>query len=237
MSILVDLADRGTIRILDLTFVEKRDDGSVVSLRLADLDGDGEIDLAVCPRGCPPDSSVTTISSRSVLCSNPALLGGHSDLRERAGGAVRGRCAAARRSWRAGASRSTSWRRCSAEPVDHRRWRQMKRQGHDGTTRGVARTAAVAGTATAVSNRVSRRQSSRWASRSSSKPLPAGGPLSHEQQSRRRRAMTLTKSSTGWCSAAQNIGRPDRGRVSDTEGNDSHWLTRVDRLQPSGGTR
>jgi hypothetical protein len=32
-----------------------------------------------------------------------------------------------------------------------------------GLLRGVARTAAVAGTATAVSNRVSRRQASRWA--------------------------------------------------------------------------
>jgi hypothetical protein len=32
-----------------------------------------------------------------------------------------------------------------------------------GLLRGVARTAAVAGTATAVSNRVSRRQESRWA--------------------------------------------------------------------------
>ena len=32
-----------------------------------------------------------------------------------------------------------------------------------GLIRGVARTAAVAGTATAVSNRVSRRQASRWA--------------------------------------------------------------------------
>ena len=32
-----------------------------------------------------------------------------------------------------------------------------------GLLRGVARTAAVAGTATAVSNRVSRRQSTRWA--------------------------------------------------------------------------
>jgi hypothetical protein len=32
-----------------------------------------------------------------------------------------------------------------------------------GLLRGVVRTAAVAGTATAVSNRVSRRQSSRWA--------------------------------------------------------------------------
>ncbi len=33
-----------------------------------------------------------------------------------------------------------------------------------GLIRGVARTAVVAGTATAVSNRVSRRQSNRWAS-------------------------------------------------------------------------
>jgi hypothetical protein len=32
-----------------------------------------------------------------------------------------------------------------------------------GLLRGVARTAAIAGTATAVSNRVSRRQASRWA--------------------------------------------------------------------------
>jgi hypothetical protein len=32
-----------------------------------------------------------------------------------------------------------------------------------GLTRGVARTAAIAGTATAVSNRVSRRQANKWA--------------------------------------------------------------------------
>jgi len=34
-----------------------------------------------------------------------------------------------------------------------------------GLLRGIARTAVVAGTATAVSNRVSRRQATRWASR------------------------------------------------------------------------
>ena len=37
-----------------------------------------------------------------------------------------------------------------------------------GLLRGVAKTAVVAGTATAVSNRVSRRQANRWAARSSS---------------------------------------------------------------------
>jgi hypothetical protein len=39
-----------------------------------------------------------------------------------------------------------------------------------GLLRGVARTAVVAGTATAVSNRVSRRQANRW---SSQQPQPA----------------------------------------------------------------
>lgn len=47
-----------------------------------------------------------------------------------------------------------------------------------GLIRGVARTAAIAGTATAVSNRVSRRQGERWASQEQQQayaPPPAGG--------------------------------------------------------------
>ena len=51
-----------------------------------------------------------------------------------------------------------------------------------GLLRGVARTAVVAGTATAVSNRVSRRQANRWAGQQASSepqyaepaPAPAG---------------------------------------------------------------
>lgn len=41
-----------------------------------------------------------------------------------------------------------------------------------GLIRGVARTAAVAGTATAVSNRVSRRQANRWAHQAPAQPPP-----------------------------------------------------------------
>jgi hypothetical protein len=44
---LVDLVDRGLIRILDLTFVTRNEDGSIVGMELTDLDGDGSIDLAV----------------------------------------------------------------------------------------------------------------------------------------------------------------------------------------------
>ena len=56
-----------------------------------------------------------------------------------------------------------------------------------GLLRGVARTAVVAGTATAVSNRVSRRQANRWSSQEEQQyaqqqqyaqpaPAPAAGP-------------------------------------------------------------
>jgi Family of unknown function (DUF6325) len=37
---LVDLVDRGLIRILDLTFIAKADDGSVAGVEIADLGGD-----------------------------------------------------------------------------------------------------------------------------------------------------------------------------------------------------
>lgn len=42
-----------------------------------------------------------------------------------------------------------------------------------GLLRGVARTAVVAGTATAVSNRVSRRQAGRWAAEEQQQEVPA----------------------------------------------------------------
>ncbi|WP_405450145.1 DUF6325 family protein [Streptomyces erythrochromogenes] len=44
--LLVDLVDRGIIRILDLVFVRKDADGSVVALELKDAGG-GEMDLSV----------------------------------------------------------------------------------------------------------------------------------------------------------------------------------------------
>ncbi len=47
LPILVDLVDQGVIRILDLVFVAKGQDGSLGILGMADLDQDGTIDLAV----------------------------------------------------------------------------------------------------------------------------------------------------------------------------------------------
>jgi uncharacterized protein DUF6325 len=45
--ILVDLADRGVIRILDLRFVTREADGSARAAELRDIDHDGKFDLAV----------------------------------------------------------------------------------------------------------------------------------------------------------------------------------------------
>ena len=44
---LLDLVDRGLIKILDLVVVVKSADGELTVLELADVDGDGELDLAV----------------------------------------------------------------------------------------------------------------------------------------------------------------------------------------------
>ena len=47
LPLLVDLVDRGIIRLIDLAFFTKADDGSVAMVEIADFDGDGQLDLAV----------------------------------------------------------------------------------------------------------------------------------------------------------------------------------------------
>ena len=47
LAALLDLTERGIIRILDLVVAKVDADGSFAAVALADLDGDGELDLAV----------------------------------------------------------------------------------------------------------------------------------------------------------------------------------------------
>jgi len=47
LPIIIDLVDRDIIRVLDLVFVRKDEDGSVAAVTVADLDGDGTFDLAI----------------------------------------------------------------------------------------------------------------------------------------------------------------------------------------------
>jgi len=47
LAALVDLVDRGIVRILDLRVVKREEDGTFSAVTLADLDGDGSLDLAI----------------------------------------------------------------------------------------------------------------------------------------------------------------------------------------------
>jgi hypothetical protein len=44
---LLDLVDRGIVRVLDLLFVTRADDGTVRVIDVSDIDGDGTLDFAV----------------------------------------------------------------------------------------------------------------------------------------------------------------------------------------------
>jgi len=47
LDVLVDLVDRGIVRVLDLLFVARDEDGSTRMIELQDIDNDGELDIAV----------------------------------------------------------------------------------------------------------------------------------------------------------------------------------------------
>ena len=178
LPILVDLVDRGIIRILDLALIRKELDGSVVRLNLADLEQEEKADLAVFEGASSGLLEIRTTSTRPRRSSRRAARPACSSTRTAGRPRSRWRCGAAAGSWwPAGASRcrrcsrrSTPPRRPSPRPrrdrapsTEHRAPRNKEQQQMPGLIRGVARTAVVAGTATAVSNRVSRRQAGRWA--------------------------------------------------------------------------
>jgi len=45
LGMLVDLSQRGLIRVIDLAFVKKEEDGSIVGLAITDIDANGSLDL------------------------------------------------------------------------------------------------------------------------------------------------------------------------------------------------
>ena len=66
--ILVDLVDRGLIRILDLRFVRRDMDGSMRAIELRDIDRDGQFDVAIfegASSGLLDDSDIA--DARSVI--------------------------------------------------------------------------------------------------------------------------------------------------------------------------
>jgi hypothetical protein len=77
LPLLVDLVDRGVIRILDLTFVTRDADGSIGAVELRDFDGDGELDLAVfdgVSSGLLDDSDIAEAANVIEPGSSAAIL-------------------------------------------------------------------------------------------------------------------------------------------------------------------
>jgi uncharacterized membrane protein len=77
LPILVDLVDQGLIRILDLLFVTRDDDGSLGAVELRDLDLDGQIDVAIfegASSGLLDDSDLADAASVIEPGSSAAIL-------------------------------------------------------------------------------------------------------------------------------------------------------------------
>ncbi|MGE5290938.1 MAG: DUF6325 family protein [Micromonosporaceae bacterium] len=75
--ILVDLADRGLIRILDLRFVTRELDGSIRAIELQDIDRDGQFDLAIfegAASGLLDDSDIADAETVIEPGSSAAIL-------------------------------------------------------------------------------------------------------------------------------------------------------------------
>ena len=165
-----ELVEGGVIRILDLVFVKKEIDGTVTALEVGELEGKEAADSfgslgkrrgrAHQRRG--PGRRRGRVGARQL--GRPARVGGpvggqagDRDPRRRGRGS-RAR-ARAERSGRRGSRRA---RRGLTAATNRRKEARMPRFGRPGLLGTMARTAVVAGTATAVSGRVARRQQQRY---------------------------------------------------------------------------
>ena len=63
--LLLDLVDRGLIRILDLMFLSKDEDGNTTAVEIADIDGDGAPD-SWCSKAHRRGSSATRTRTRQA---------------------------------------------------------------------------------------------------------------------------------------------------------------------------
>ena len=154
---LLDLVDRRLIRVLDVLVLIKRADDDFDALTTSELDTDRVGDLgplAGASSGLLSDEDAA--AAASVLEPNSmGLLIVYENLwslpfaRRR----PQGRWTARRP--RAASRSRRSWRRSTPSSPD-------EGSSAMGLIGGIARTAVVAGTATAVGNRVSRRQANRW---------------------------------------------------------------------------
>jgi Family of unknown function (DUF6325)/Short C-terminal domain len=157
VPLLMDLVERGIIRVLDAMFVMKNEDGTFSGFDARDLDEKGVGDFTVFE-----GASSGLLGEEDVATAADALEPGSAAV-----------MIVYENSWAGPFIASTP----STPP--RRRRPDREERAMPGLLRGMARTAVVAGTATAVSNRVSRRQANRWAQQEAEayEPMPSAAPV------------------------------------------------------------
>ena len=64
LAAIIDLVDRGIVRVLDLRAVRKEQDGTLTAAAVADFDGDGASTSQSSPGSSPASSETTTCRPR-----------------------------------------------------------------------------------------------------------------------------------------------------------------------------
>ena len=167
-----ELVDDGTIRVLDLLFVMKDADGVVTTLAIEDLDQEGAAfaEIDVTEPGSLNEEDAEEVSDDLPNNSSALLVAFENLWATRVVSALADADAILIDSIRIpGRGRRAGARGQLARPTP-------KRKGHEmGLLRMAARTAVVAGTATAVSGRVAHRQNEKYAAQDQAEYDAAGG--------------------------------------------------------------
>ena len=177
---LMDLVESGTVRVIDLLFVTKDADGVTTTIEMVDLDpdlGPAFLDVSVTSAGALGPEDAEEVAEDLP----PEQLGAPDRVRERLGGRVRrGRARRRRRAHRLHPDPPRRGR--GGPPRGLESLLPDELRGTDmGLVRMAARTAVVAGTATAVSGRVARRQAAKYDQPQEAAAPAAAAPAAPEQ--------------------------------------------------------
>ena len=237
---IMELVDNGTIRVLDLLFVTKDADGVMTSLQAADLDEEGA-GLRLDRRHAARCAGAR--GRRGGQRRPPGQqLGPPGRIRERLG----------RQAGRRPPGRGRLRDRLDPDPGRRRDRRARRRldpptsrsRGNDmGLLRMAARTAVVAGTATAVSGRVAVVRPPGTTSRTRSSTRRSRSSTQQPQRAGRRRRTTRPHSCRSWrrctrraCSPMRSSQQP-RPRSSESDRRPRPGEARRGVLAAGGGLR
>ena len=155
---IIDLVEAGTIRVLDLLFVMKDDDGAITTIAAEDLDAEGAgfLEIDITEPGSLNEEDAEEVGDDLPANSSALLIAFENTWAAKVVSALRDADAVLIDSIRIPAE-VVEQALDAASPPTRTKGNEM------GLLRMAARTAVVAGTATAVSGRVAHRQNEKYA--------------------------------------------------------------------------